>query len=69
MIWAAHDMIETVDRVRAPLLYLQASTNQCPASAEMEKQDGVTTFDFGEWKGTVASRKNDEGTISFTEAA
>ena len=28
-------------------------------------QDGVTTFDFGEWKTTVASRKNDDGTISF----
>jgi hypothetical protein len=28
-------------------------------------QDGVTTFDFGEWKSKVASRKNDDGTISF----
>jgi CubicO group peptidase (beta-lactamase class C family) len=28
-------------------------------------QDGRTTFDFGEWKSTVASRKNDDGTISF----
>lgn len=28
-------------------------------------QDGVTTFDFGEWKSAVASRKNDDGTISF----
>lgn len=27
--------------------------------------DGVTTFDFGEWKSTVASRKNDDGTISL----
>ncbi len=27
--------------------------------------DGVTTFDFGEWKSAVASRKNDDGTISF----
>ena len=26
---------------------------------------GVTTFDFGEWKSTVASRKNDDGTTSF----
>ncbi len=25
----------------------------------------MTTFDFGEWKSTVASRKNDDGTISF----
>jgi CubicO group peptidase (beta-lactamase class C family) len=28
-------------------------------------RDGVTTFDFGEWKSAVASRKNDDGTISF----
>jgi CubicO group peptidase (beta-lactamase class C family) len=27
--------------------------------------DGAITFDFGEWKSTVASRKNDDGTISF----
>src|SRR5262249_49108105 len=26
---------------------------------------GGTTFDFGEWKSKVASRKNDDGTISF----
>jgi len=28
-------------------------------------KNGVTTFDFGEWKSAVASRKNDDGTISF----
>lgn len=28
-------------------------------------QDGVTTFDFGEWKSAVASRTNDDGTTSF----
>jgi len=28
-------------------------------------KDGVTRFDFGEWKSTVASRKNDDGTISL----
>lgn len=28
-------------------------------------QGGVTTFDLGEWKSRVASRKNDDGTISF----
>ena len=31
----------------------------------VSSQNGVTTFDFGEWKSTVASRKNDDGTISF----
>lgn len=28
-------------------------------------QDGVTTFDFGEWRSKVASRKNDDDSISF----
>ncbi|HET7873451.1 MAG TPA: serine hydrolase domain-containing protein, partial [Terriglobales bacterium] len=28
-------------------------------------QNGALTFDFGEWKSKVASRKNDDGTISF----
>ena len=28
-------------------------------------QDGVTTFDFAEWRSRVASRKNDDGSISF----
>jgi hypothetical protein len=27
--------------------------------------DGQTVFDFGEWKSAVASRKNDDGSISF----
>jgi hypothetical protein len=28
-------------------------------------RDGTTIFDLGEWKSTVASRKNDDGTTSF----
>jgi CubicO group peptidase (beta-lactamase class C family) len=28
-------------------------------------QNGAVTFDFGEWKSKVASRKNDDGTVSF----
>jgi CubicO group peptidase (beta-lactamase class C family) len=28
-------------------------------------KDGTTTFDFGEWKSAMASRKNDDGTVSF----
>lgn len=38
-----------------------------PALGEIAvtKNKGVTTFDFGEWKSAVASRKNDDGTVSF----
>jgi len=28
-------------------------------------ENGATTFDVGEWKSKVASRKNDDGTVSF----
>ncbi len=28
-------------------------------------QDGATIFDFGKWYSSVASRKNDDGTVSF----
>lgn len=28
-------------------------------------KNGSVTFDFGEWKSAVASRKNDDGTTSF----
>ena len=31
----------------------------------VRRNGGATTFDFGEWKSTVASRKNDDGTVSF----
>jgi CubicO group peptidase (beta-lactamase class C family) len=31
----------------------------------ISNQNGAVTFDFGEWKSKVASRKNDDGTISF----
>lgn len=30
---------------------------------------GVTTFDFGEWKSPVATRKNPDGTLSFITIA
>ena len=31
----------------------------------VSRENGSTVFDFGEWKSAVASRKNDDGTISF----
>jgi CubicO group peptidase (beta-lactamase class C family) len=32
-------------------------------------KDGATTFDFGGWKSLVASRKNDDGTVSLVTYA
>jgi CubicO group peptidase (beta-lactamase class C family) len=40
-------------------------TNTALGDLRVEHQAANTTFDFGEWKSTVASRKNDDGTISF----
>jgi hypothetical protein len=28
-------------------------------------ENGITTFDLGEWKSKVASRRNDDGSLSF----
>ena len=38
-----------------------------PALGELTvvRDAGATTFDFGDWKSKVASRKNDDGTVSF----
>jgi CubicO group peptidase (beta-lactamase class C family) len=38
-----------------------------PALGELRVlvQDGATIFDFGKWRSSVASRKNDDGTTSF----
>ena len=32
---------------------------------DLRSENGKTVFDFGEWKSEVASRKNDDGSISF----
>jgi CubicO group peptidase (beta-lactamase class C family) len=35
----------------------------------VSRADGVTTFDFGEWKSEVGSRNNPDGTVSFMTTA
>src|SRR5207244_1462793 len=39
--------------------------NAALGDIDVSTKDNATTFDFGEWKSTVSSRKNDDGTISF----
>jgi hypothetical protein len=34
----------------------------------IHRQGAAAVFDFGEWKSSLASRKNDDGTISFFPA-
>lgn len=48
-----------------------AESYTSPALGELavRKDGGDTTFDFSEWKTTVASRKNDDETVSFVTAA
>lgn len=36
---------------------------------EVSRSEGVTVFDFGEWKSEVGSRENPDGTISFMTVA
>ena len=40
-------------------------TSSALGDLSVRRNGGVTTFDFGEWKSAVASRKNDDGTTSF----
>jgi CubicO group peptidase (beta-lactamase class C family) len=40
-------------------------SNKALGELAVRNAAGATTFDFGEWKSAVASRKNDDGTISF----
>jgi CubicO group peptidase (beta-lactamase class C family) len=39
--------------------------NKALGEVKVVKNGKATTFDVGEWKSTVASRKNDDGTLSF----
>jgi CubicO group peptidase (beta-lactamase class C family) len=40
-------------------------TNKALGDLLLRHQGATVVFDFGEWRSTVASRKNDDGTISF----
>ena len=40
-------------------------TNAALGEVKVVKNGAATLFDVGEWKSAVASRKNDDGTISF----
>ncbi|HMF90461.1 MAG TPA: serine hydrolase domain-containing protein, partial [Candidatus Angelobacter sp.] len=70
---ATHKTILAKDRERLAVPADPASVKQLAArytSKELGEiavlnKDGAITFDFGEWKSTVASRKNDDGTVSF----
>jgi hypothetical protein len=39
--------------------------NEVLGDIRVQRADGVTTFDFGEWRSEVGSRKNPDGTTSF----
>jgi hypothetical protein len=39
--------------------------NQVLGDIRVQRVDGATTFDFGEWRSEVGSRENPDGTTSF----
>jgi hypothetical protein len=43
--------------------------NDALGEISVSQAHGATTFDFGEWKSEVATRKNPDGTISFITTA
>jgi CubicO group peptidase (beta-lactamase class C family) len=57
-------LVVPADPVLVAHLAKRYASKQLGEIAVLNK-DELTTFDFGEWKSTVASRKNDDGTISF----
>jgi hypothetical protein len=44
-------------------------TNEALGDIAVTRAGGTTTFDFGEWKSPVASRRNPDGTVSFLTTA
>jgi hypothetical protein len=42
-----------------------SARNTASRSSSLRAQDGATIFDFDKWYSSVASRRNDDGTISF----
>ena len=40
-------------------------TSAALGEIKVVRQKSGTVFDFGEWKSAVASRRNDDGTLSF----
>jgi hypothetical protein len=44
-------------------------SNAALGEIAVSRSGGKTTFDFGEWKSEVSSRKNPDGTISFLTIA
>jgi CubicO group peptidase (beta-lactamase class C family) len=43
--------------------------NEALGEIAVSQAGGITTFDFGEWKSEVATRKNPDGTLSFITTA
>jgi hypothetical protein len=39
--------------------------NDALGGLAVSQANGVTTFDFGEWRSAVATKKNPDGTVSF----
>jgi CubicO group peptidase (beta-lactamase class C family) len=46
-----------------------AYRNEALGEIKVTRNNGVTTFDFGEWKSEVGSRVNPDGTVSFMTTA
>lgn len=73
---AVHDRIAaarkllTVPAVEAEADKLAAKyANEALGEITVIRSGGATTFDFGEWKSPVATRKNPDGTVSFITTA
>ena len=77
MVKASAESRETARKTERKRLVIPADATEAGALAGryispalgtldvVKKPDGTWTFDFGEWRSAVASRRNDDGTVSF----
>ena len=56
---------DPAESAKLAALYANPALGQIAVS----RKNGATTFDFGEWRSEVASRKNPDGTVSFLTTA
>ena len=57
-------LVMPADTVEAAKL-ASAYENDGLGRLDVVRKDGRTVFDFGEWRSEVASRRNEDGTVSF----
>jgi CubicO group peptidase (beta-lactamase class C family) len=65
----AYDLLEVPASTEEAEKLAQRYANEALGEIIVERRDGVTAFDFGEWRSEVGSMTNPDGTVSFVTTA